>query len=353
MEEEEKYMLRCIQIARNGFTRTEPNPMVGAVVVCDGRIIGEGYHARFGGPHAEVNAIGAVRHPEWLSRSTLYVSLEPCSHYGKTPPCADLILEKRIPRVVVGCIDPFARVAGRGIRRLREAGVDVRVGVCEARCRALNERFMVFHEQHRPFVTLKWAESADRYIDTLRRPSDGATPYRFSTPYTQMLVHKRRAEHKAILVGTNTARLDNPSLNVRHWVGEPPLRLVIDKDGSLPETLRLWDGTQPTVVYTERPDAFARRVLRPTDVVPLDASKNIVHQILDDLYHRQITSLLVEGGGRLLTSFIEEDLWDEACVECADVCIGEGVPAPELPLSGALCREETFMGRRILRLHRG
>ena len=211
--EEEKYMLRCIQLAQNGLCNTAPNPMVGAVIVCDGKIIGEGYHVRCGEAHAEVNAIRSVKDTSLLKRSTIYVSLEPCSHYGKTPPCADLIIEKQIPRIVIGCRDPFSKVAGRGIQKLKDAGREVIVGVLETECRQLIRRFITFHTLRRPYITLKWAESSDRYIDYSR--TDGK-PVILSSPLTSMLVHKKRAEHSAILVGTRTAELDNPGLNVRH-----------------------------------------------------------------------------------------------------------------------------------------
>ena len=222
--EEEKYMLRCIQLAQNGLCNTAPNPMVGAVIVCDGKIIGEGYHVRCGEAHAEVNAIRSVKDTSLLKRSTIYVSLEPCSHYGKTPPCADLIIEKQIPRIVIGCRDPFSKVAGRGIQKLKDAGREVIVGVLETECRQLIRRFITFHTLRRPYITLKWAESSDRYIDYSR--TDGK-PVILSSPLTSMLVHKKRAEHSAILVGTRTAELDNPCLNVRHWYGRSPATKAI------------------------------------------------------------------------------------------------------------------------------
>ncbi len=343
MKIEEKYMRRCLQLARNGLGRTAPNPMVGAVIVCGGRIIGEGYHVRCGGPHAEVNAIASVREPELLPQSTMYVSLEPCSHYGKTPPCADLIIEKRIPRVVVGCADPFAQVAGRGIEKLRQAGVEVVVGVCEAECRELNKRFITFHGKKRPYVTLKWAESADRFIDRLRTPGDGASPVVFSTPATRQLVHKRRAEHQAILVGSRTARLDNPSLTVRDWDGPAPLRLVIDRSGMLPATLRLFDGPVPTRVYTAQPARVAYAAHSGVTCVALQEGEEIIPQIFADLHAQGIQSLLVEGGAQLHQAFIDASMWDEIIVERSPLHLGEGVPVPVLP-TDVTCSEETFDG---------
>lgn len=348
MKVEEKYMQRCIQLARNGYTRTAPNPMVGAVLVCEDKIIGEGFHVRCGGPHAEVNAIASVRHPEKLSQSTLYVSLEPCSHYGKTPPCADLIIEKQIPRVVVGCVDPFARVSGSGIRKLREAGVEVIVGVCEKQCLELNKRFMTFHQLHRPFVTLKWAESVDHYIDNNRASLAERQPYRFSTPYTQAMAHKRRAEHQAVLVGTRTALLDNPSLNTRSWPGDSPLRLVIDRQGVLPADLHLFDEVQPVCVYTEHPGR-AQYLGRPgVTYVLLEKEKPVVGQIMADLYNRNIQTLLVEGGSFLIRSFLDADCWDEGVVECTSDRLGSGVEAPRWPLETAWWEETECMGHKML-----
>ena len=304
--EDEKYMQRCIQLARNGLCRTAPNPMVGAVIVHNGQIIGEGYHVRCGQAHAEVNAIRSVKNPALLKEATIYVSLEPCAHYGKTPPCADLIVEKQIPRIVIGCRDPFAKVAGRGIQKLRDAGREVIVGVLEEECRDLIRRFITFHTRQRPYITLKWAESADGFID---RKRTSGNPVILSTPLTAMLVHKKRAEHAAILVGTDTALLDNPGLNVRHWYGPSPVRITIDRHHRLPQDLHLFDGSQPTLVYTQ-------------ESLP---------EIMKDLYDRQLQSLLVEGGSRLLQSFINAGLWDEIVVEEAPLTLGDGVKAPILP----------------------
>lgn len=246
---DEKYMRRCIQLARNGICHAAPNPMVGAVIVRDGKIIGEGYHVRCGEGHAEVNAIASVKDESLLKDATIYVSLEPCSHYGKTPPCADLIIRKGIPRVVVGCVDPFSLVAGRGIQKLRDAGIEVTVGVLEKECRELIRAFVTFNLKKRPYITLKWAQSADGFLD-IRREDGNAV--RLSTPLSTLAVHKMRAEQKAILVGRRTALLDNPSLTVREWYGQNPLRLVIDRQLTLPSHLHLFDGSTPTLVFTEK-----------------------------------------------------------------------------------------------------
>ncbi|MCC8186619.1 MAG: bifunctional diaminohydroxyphosphoribosylaminopyrimidine deaminase/5-amino-6-(5-phosphoribosylamino)uracil reductase RibD [Bacteroides sp.] len=336
MNEEEKYMWRCIQLAKNGANHTFPNPMVGAVLVCDDQIIGEGYHIRYGEAHAEVNAIGAAKDPSLLERSTLYVSLEPCSHYGKTPPCSDLIIKNKIPRVVIGCEDPFYRVDGRGIRKLREAGCQVKVGVLEKECRQLIRRFITVNEQQRPYITLKWAESADGFIDGYR---DNGPPAMLSTPLTSMLVHKRRTGSEAILVGTRTAFLDNPSLNVRNWIGKDPIRVVIDKDLNLPHTLNLFDGKIPTLVFTfatEFPD------LPATDFITLHSQRDIPIQIVRELYRRGIRSLLVEGGAILLQSFIDEGLWDEVFIEKSLKKLDSGVKAPEISVKNDCVSQQPF-----------
>ena len=323
MNRDEFYMKRCIQLARNGQKNAQPNPMVGAVIVCDGKIIGEGYHVRYGEGHAEVNAIASVKDQSLLERSTIYVSLEPCSHYGKTPPCADLIVSKHIPRVVVGTIDPFAKVSGRGIEKLRQAGIDVTVGVCENECRLLNKRFFTFHSKKRPFVTLKWAQSADGFISA--EPCHGRTV--ISDWYTQMLCHKRRTEHQAILVGKRTALADNPSLNVREWVGPNPVRLVLDRANDLPRSLSLFDGSVRTLVFTSAESAVESENV---ELVHIDFSVDVLPQIMDSLYTLGIQTLLVEGGRELLQSFIDAGLWDEAYVEKGTVVIGNGTEAPSI-----------------------
>ncbi|MBQ4621446.1 MAG: bifunctional diaminohydroxyphosphoribosylaminopyrimidine deaminase/5-amino-6-(5-phosphoribosylamino)uracil reductase RibD [Bacteroidaceae bacterium] len=341
MTEDEKYMTRCIQLAQCGRYHAAPNPMVGAVIVCDGRIIGEGYHIRCGGPHAEVNAVRSV-HPkdkDLLQRATIYVSLEPCSHYGKTPPCADLIISCGIPRVVVGCVDPFSEVSGRGIQKLRDAGISVTVGVLEQECLALNRRFIVNHTEKRPYVILKWAQSSDRFVDRLRSSSQEA-PVVFSTSESSMLVHRQRAGVQAIMVGRRTALLDNPSLTVRHWPGDSPLRIVIDRDLSLPEELHLFDGTVPTLVFTACTDMPVRQGV---EFVTLDFVQPVLPQLLTELYARRIQSLLVEGGAALLQSFIDAGLWDEAHVETAPFALLEGVAAPVLP--GDFCGEVQYIGK--------
>ena len=340
MTKDEKYIARCIQLASNGLCNAAPNPMVGAVVVHNDVIIGEGYHVRCGEAHAEVNAIRSVKNKALLKESTIYVSLEPCSHYGKTPPCADLIIKEGIPRVVVGCLDPFSLVAGRGIEKLRNAGIDVTVGVLEKDCQQLIRRFVTFNTLHRPFITLKWAESADGFIDLNR--TEGS-PYIFSSPLSGMLTHKRRSEHSAILVGRRTALLDNPSLTTRNWFGKNPVRLVIDKDLTLPKSLALFNGEVETIVFTRKNETSS---LPQTTYVTLDFEQAILPQIMEELYNRKLQSLMVEGGSILLQSFIDAGLWDEAYIEKSDALLKEGVKAPCFPKKHHVCTEKR-MGKEF------
>ena len=340
MTKDEKYIARCIQLAKNACCNAAPNPMVGAVIVHNGIIIGEGYHIRCGEPHAEVNAIRSVKNESLLKEATIYVSLEPCSHYGKTPPCADLIIEKGIPEVVIGCMDPFSMVAGRGIDKLRKAGIKVTVGVLEKECQELIRRFITFNTKKRPYITLKWAESTDGFIDKNR---EGGSPVLLSTPLTSMVVHKRRAEHDAILVGRRTALLDNPSLTTRNWFGKDPIRLVIDKDLTLPKDLCLFDGKIRTIIFTQKVSAGNHPSV---EYIRLDFTQNILPQIMEVLYNLKVQSLLVEGGSILLQSFIDEDLWDEAYIETSPTYINEGIKAPNIEKLQSLLTNYNF-GRCI------
>ena len=280
-----RYMRRCLQLATCGRGFVAPNPMVGAVIVHNDRIIGEGFHGEFGGPHAEVQAIASVKDKELLKNSTMYVNLEPCSHYGKTPPCVDLICEKQIPRVVIGQEDPFPEVCGKGIKKLRDAGIEVECGILEEECKELNKRYLTYTLQHRPYILLKWAQSADGFIDQLREEDDGKQPVKFSNAFTRMLVHKNRAEESAIMVGTRTLRLDKPALNVRYWKGKDPVRITVD-------------------------------------------SKLPLQQQIRSLYESNIQSLIVEGGAKLLHSFLKENLWDEIQMEVAAFSLKNGIAAP-------------------------
>ena len=305
MTDDEKYMRRCIQLAKNGQLNAKPNPMVGAVIVsAEGRIIGEGYHVRCGEGHAEVNAFASVR-PEdehLLPDATIYVSLEPCSHYGKTPPCADLIIKKGIRRVVVGCIDPFAEVQGRGIQKLRDAGIEVEVGVLEAECQALNRRFFTYHREQRPYIILKWAQTANGFLD------DHFKATQISSDFTKMLSHKLRAEEDAILVGRVTDEREHPQLNVRDWYGPDPKRLIVDH------------------------------------AHPLS---------LSSLYAHHIQSLIVEGGTKTLNTFIEKGLWDEIRVETnLNKTVSDGTRAPLIPPHAKTISVKTYDHQQIIRYHK-
>ncbi|WP_423130381.1 bifunctional diaminohydroxyphosphoribosylaminopyrimidine deaminase/5-amino-6-(5-phosphoribosylamino)uracil reductase RibD [Gaoshiqia sp. Z1-71] len=319
-------MNRCIQLARLGMGEVAPNPMVGAVIVHNDKIIGEGFHRQYGGPHAEVNAVNAVKDQSLLSESTIYVSLEPCAHFGKTPPCSDLIISHRIPHVVVGSVDPFAEVAGKGIEKMRKAGIRVDLGVLGEECLELNRRFFTFHQQKRPYVILKWAQTLDGFLDRDRILAGCGKPNWISNELSRRLVHRQRTEEAAILIGTNTALKDNPSLTVRDWDGKQPVRMALDRSNRLPDHLQIKDGRVPTVIFTEKevsPDTN-------TAYVQLDFAGQIVPQILQFLYNRQLQSVVVEGGRQLLQSFIDHDLWDEAHVYIGNNWFGAGVEAPRL-----------------------
>lgn len=324
--DESVFMRRCIQLAANGRQTCSPNPMVGAVIVHKGRIIGEGWHRKAGEPHAEPNAVRSVIECELLCESTLFVSLEPCSHYGKTPPCVDLIIQWGIPRVVIGTLDPFPLVAGRGVKKLQDAGVEVVVGLEEEACRKLNEPYFQYLQMSRPKIILKWAQTADGFIDMIRNLGDNQSSLKISTPFTQMVTHKLRAECDAILVGTNTALLDNPSLNVRSWSGKNPLRLVIDKSDVLPETSHLLDGTIETVIFSGVKSCRNGKNMW----IRLDFEKDVLSQMLEELYRLKVQSLLVEGGALMHESFLQANLWDEIQVEISGQCVGTGVCAPSV-----------------------
>ena len=301
MTDDEKYMRRCIQLAKNGRQNAKPNPMVGAVIVsADGRIIGEGYHVRCGEGHAEVNAFASVNQEDetLLKEATMYVSLEPCSHYGKTPPCADLIIRKGVRRVVVGCIDEFAEVQGRGIKKLQNAGIAVEVSILEKECKELNRRFFTFHREKRPYIILKWAQTANGFID------DQYKPVQISNDFTKMLSHKLRAEEDAILVGRVTNERDHPQLTVRDWHGQNPKRLVIDH------------------------------------AHPLN---------LESLHAHNIQSLIVEGGAETLRSFLVQNLWDEIRVETnTTMTVSGGTRAPQIPANVEVIRSESYDNQMII-----
>ena len=325
---DEMYMRRCLELARKAARRVSPNPMVGAVIVCDGKIIGEGYHREWGGPHAEVNAIASVKDESLLKESTIYVSLEPCSHWGKTPPCAQLIIDKGLKKVVVGAEDPFISVSGRGIRMLKDAGIDVKVGVIPDECKALNKAFYSKQVRQRPYVCLKWAQTADGYIDIKREKGDGNAPLAISSTLGRVAVHELRSRFASILVGWNTAMLDNPKLDIRFWSGKDPLRVVIDKDNSLVKELNIFDGSSPTLIMTsEHPEGAAPHNV---NYEVIDFEKDVEAQILSKLAYRGVDSLLVEGGAKTLQGFIDNGLWDEARIEYGNKTIGDGIEAPSI-----------------------
>ncbi len=303
------YMRRCLQLAKLGIGNVAPNPMVGAVLVYNDRIIGEGFHQFYGKAHAEVNCINSVSDADknLIPSSTLYVSLEPCVHFGKTPPCADLITQQRISRVVIGCRDPFKEVDGKGIEKLRASGVDVETGILEAECLELNRRFFTFHIKHRPYVILKWAQTADGFIAT---STPSGERLRISNGYSNRLVHKWRSEEASIMIGTNTAMKDDPELTTRLWPGRSPIRLVLDLNLQLPRTLKVFDQSVRTIVFNSIKEEKDNEI----QYYLLTRNEDIVQQMLDALHQMNIHSILVEGGARLLQSFIDAGKWDEVRV---------------------------------------
>lgn len=334
----ELYMARCLELAVNGCGNVSPNPMVGAVIVHNGQIIGEGYHARCGEAHAEINAINSVKDKKLLESSTLYVSLEPCSHYGKTPPCTERIIEEKIPHIVVAMTDPNPKVSGRGIEFLRQNGVDVTVGVLEEKASKLNREFITYHTKQRPYVILKWAQSLDGFIDKKRQADEG--PQWITNEVARSLVHKWRSEEQAIMVGTNTVEMDNPMLNVRNWNGKNPTRIVIDRRLRLPHTSHVFDGSQPTILFIgNNTNALAHKTefagISNLEIITLDFAKGIENQILKELAERQIVSVMIEGGAAFITSFVKKGLWDEARIFIGNKFFGEGIAAPTL--IGELC----------------
>ena len=323
MNNHEHYIARCIELAKNGFGTTYPNPMVGSVIVYNGQIIGEGWHKKAGEPHAEVNAIRSVKDRSLLDKATIYVSLEPCSHFGKTPPCCDLIIENKIPNVVIGTVDSNIKVAGNGIKRLREAGANVIVGVLEDECYELNQRFFTFHEKKRPFIILKWAQTKDGFIAPLEKKEQ--KPVWITNSYSRQLVHKWRTEEQAILVGTQTVIDDNPQLNARDWDGNNPIRIVIDQNNRIPITSYVFDNQTKTILFSNN-----KTLVSSENCIfeVIEFQQNIAQQIIDKLYEHQIQSLIVEGGAQTLQTFIEANLWDEARIFTGNIEFENGIKAP-------------------------
>ncbi|SRX55605.1 Riboflavin biosynthesis protein RibD [Aequorivita sp. CIP111184] len=317
-------MLRCIQLAKNGLGTTYPNPLVGSVIVHNDIIIGEGWHYKAGQPHAEVNAIKSIENKQLLKEAIIYVSLEPCSHFGKTPPCADLIIEKGIKKVIIGSLDPNPKVAGRGIKKLMEAGCQVIVGVLENECDGLNKRFFTFHHKKRPYIFLKWAQTIDGFIAPKTETRNETKPVWITNEFSRQLVHKMRAEEQAILVGTNTVLQDNPSLTAREWAGENPVRIVIDRDIKIPQDLSVFDTSSKTIIINENENNTSENL----DLEKIDFSKDIPQQICEILFRRNIQSVIIEGGAKTLQSFIDANLWDETLVFNGGISFGEGIKAP-------------------------
>lgn len=323
----EKYIKRCIELAQNGFGTTYPNPMVGSVIVYEDRIIGEGWHKKAGEPHAEVNAVRSVKDKSLLKKATIYVSLEPCSHFGKTPPCCDLIIANEIPNVVVGTVDPNEKVAGKGILKLIEAGANVTVGVLEDECNELNKRFFTFHQKKRPYIILKWAESLDGFLAPEKEKNQERKPVWITNSYSRQLVHKWRSEEQAILAGTQTVIDDNPKLNTRDWAGNNPVRIILDQNNRISKDSFVFDESVKTIIFTKSENNISTE---NTIFEKIDFDTNIIQQILDVLYQHQVQSVIIEGGRQTLQSFIDENMWDEARIFTGKTSFEKGTKAPQI-----------------------
>ena len=335
-EFDENMMRRCIQLASNGLGNTYPNPLVGCVIAKDGKIIAEGWHQKAGAPHAEVNAINQILNKEILKESTLYVSLEPCAHFGKTPPCADLIVKYSIPKVVIGTVDPFAKVNGLGIQKLKNAETELILGVLEKESRELNKRFFTFHQEKRPYIILKWAQTADGFISPLNDKKKWIT-----NEFSKQIVHKWRTEEQSILVGTKTAKVDDPQLNARLWSGNQPIRLVLDKDLKLERNLNLFDLSQKSIVFTEKRAEDQENLQFET----IAFDECLAEQILNKLYHMDIQSIIIEGGKQTLETFIQKGLWDEARIFTSKENWGEGFESPKI--TGELVETKMIQSDRL------
>ncbi len=325
--QQQTYMRRCIQLAKMGAANVAPNPMVGCVIVHNDKIIGQGYHRKYGQAHAEVNAINSVKNKNLLSESELYVSLEPCAHFGKTPPCADLIIEKKIKKVYIGCRDSFEKVDGKGIQKLRNAGIDVAIGLLEDECIDLNKRFFTFHNKKRPYVILKWAQTIDGFIDKTRTLQAPPTINRISSNLSQKVVHQWRNEEQAILIGAQTAINDNPQLTAR-LAGNNPVRIVIDRDLSLNKNLNIFDKSAKTLIFSNI-DYNGEQTL-DNEIIKIDFTENIAQQILEKLYNLNIQSVIIEGGTKTHNLFINSNLWDEARIFVGNKIFGSGTKAAQI-----------------------
>lgn len=323
-------MQRCLELAKNGLGTTYPNPLVGAVLVYKDTVIGEGWHRKAGEPHAEVLAIQSVKETKFLKESTLYVNLEPCSHFGKTPPCADLVIEKKIPRVVIGTLDPNPEVAGNGVKKLLNAGCKVGVGILEKECEMVNRRFFTFHRHHRPYVILKWAQSADGFMAPEYK--DSPQPFWISSSVSRQLVHKWRTEEQAILVGAQTVIADNPQLTARHWQGSQPLRVVIGGNTILPDRASVFDQSAQTLFIKSQP-GLQTELPNWVDQTDSATSRPLADEVADILFKKNIQSLIVEGGRKTLDAFLVSGIWDEARVFVSPIELKKGLMAPKLECS--------------------
>ena len=333
MQNQEFFINRCLELASKGLENVSPNPMVGSVIVYKNKIIGEGFHQNYGKAHAEVNAIASVKDKSLLSKSTLYVNLEPCAHFGKTPPCSNLIIEHKIPKVVIGSIDSFSKVSGKGIDRMKKAGIEVVVGVLEKESRELNKRFFNFHEKKRPYIILKWAESKDGFI----APKDQTSPFWMTSNDSKKLVHQWRSEEDAILVGRITAEKDNPYLTVREVLGKNPTRIVIDKDLKLSADLNLFNNDTKTIVF----NAIKSEENDTNKFIKIDFN-NLIKSILNELYKQNIQSVIIEGGSKTIQSFIDENMWDETRIFTTKKELKDGVKAPNI--EGEMSIKEEISG---------
>lgn len=336
MKVHEKYIRRCLDLAKLGVGNVSPNPMVGAVIVYDDKIIGEGYHRKYGEAHAEVNAINSVKEKELLKKATIYVSLEPCSHIGKTPACADLIAKLQIPNIVIGSLDPYFKVAGKGMQILKDASLNVVNGVLEKECIFLNRRFYTFNIKKRPYIILKWAQTKNAYIDYLRIPEIDSNPAWITNEYCKTLVHKWRTEEDSILVGKNTVILDNPNLTARNWFGHNPIRIAIDKQCELKNSFNIFDTQSKTIVFNTLKDENFNNIT----YIKIDFEKSILPQIMGILYDYNIQSIIVEGGTKTLSEFINSNLWDEVRLFVGNKIFENGVKAPDF--SGKISKLEIY-----------
>ena len=345
MRSYELCMNRCIELAKQALGSVVPNPMVGAIIVHQDKIIGEGFHRSFGDDHAEVNAIQSVRNKSLLKDSVLFVNLEPCSHKGKTPPCAELIVKNKIPKVIIGTPDPNPLVSGKGIQLLRKNGVEVKTGINEDLCIELNKRFFTFHVLKRPYVILKWAQTKDGFIDIIRKPGQPAAPNWISNELSRVLVHKWRSEEQAIMIGTNTVKLDDPMLNTREWSGNNPTRIILDRHLSLTDELKIFRSKIDTLVINEQKSYQSDNF----EFIKLKFNENLIPEIMQELFRRNIQSVIVEGGKRLIESIIDQNIWDEARIFIGNKEFHQGIAAPILTSTKGI---KTILETDQLMIHR-